>query len=227
MGFPEFTRYLSDVNTELASAILHQYPIAQAFREPSPRRLARLNYDGRHLVGEELARKLIDAAKVSVGSQHSQAHQTGVRYACEDLQTLRKRLKQLAVEISSKLEQHQVSKLLTTIAGIGDNTAAYSTNAECAIKEADLCVDRVDPTHASRVFTSSRRFEHARVSIHSGTGSEKCVQHAAIWEMSCPESNPDGGRHVRWIPPTWGNCGSYISQERRNFIELSETTSAV
>jgi len=75
-------------------------------------------------VGEELARKLIDAAKISVGSQHSPAHQTGVRYACEDLETLRKRLKQLAAEISSKLEQHQVGKLLTTIAGIGDNTAA-------------------------------------------------------------------------------------------------------
>ena len=41
-------------------------------------------------------------------------------YACEDLQTLRKRLKQLATESSSKLEQHEVGKLLTTIAGIGD-----------------------------------------------------------------------------------------------------------
>jgi transposase len=124
LGFPEFTRYFGDLNTELAGAILRQYPTAQAFRALAPRRLARLNYDGRHKVGEELARKLIDAAKISVGSQHSPAHQTGVRYACEDLQTLRKRLKQLAAEISSKLEQHQVGKLLTTIAGIGDNTAA-------------------------------------------------------------------------------------------------------
>jgi len=124
LGFPEFTRYLGDLNTELAGAILRQYPTAQAFRALAPRRLARLNYDGRHQVGEELARKLIDAAKISVGSQHSPAHQTGVRYACEDLQTLRKRLKQVETEISSKPEQHQVGKLLTTIAGIGDNTAA-------------------------------------------------------------------------------------------------------
>jgi hypothetical protein len=64
-------------------AILRQYPTAQAFRALAPRRLARLNYDERHQVGEELARKLIDAAKSSVGSQHSPAH----RYACEDLQT--------------------------------------------------------------------------------------------------------------------------------------------
>jgi transposase len=124
LGFPEFTRYLSDLNTELANAILRQYPTAQAFRALSPRRLAKLSSDGRHRVGEELARNLVEAARVSVGSQHSQAHQTGVRYACEDLQTLRKRLKQLEAEISSKLEQHQVGKLLTTITGIGDCTAA-------------------------------------------------------------------------------------------------------
>jgi len=32
LGFPEFTRHLSDLNTELANAILRQYPTAQAFR---------------------------------------------------------------------------------------------------------------------------------------------------------------------------------------------------
>jgi transposase len=39
LGFPEFTRYLSDLNTELANAILRQYPTAQAFRALSPSRL--------------------------------------------------------------------------------------------------------------------------------------------------------------------------------------------
>ena len=53
LGFPEFTRYLSDLNTELASAILRQYPTAQAFRALSPKRLAKLTYDGRHRVGED------------------------------------------------------------------------------------------------------------------------------------------------------------------------------
>jgi transposase len=93
LGFPEFTRYLSDLNTELANAIPRQYPTAQAFRALAPRRLAKLSYDGRHRVSEELARNLIDAARISFGSQRSEAHQTGVRYAYEDLQTLRKRLK--------------------------------------------------------------------------------------------------------------------------------------
>jgi len=124
----QFVRYADDylkhLNTGLATAILQQYPTARACRGVSHKRLAKLSYDGRHMVGEDLARQLIDAAKNSVGSQHSSAHQIGVRYACEDLETLRQRLKRLDGDIAAKLQQHQVGKLLTSIAGIGDNTAA-------------------------------------------------------------------------------------------------------
>jgi transposase len=124
LGFPEFTRLLKDLSTGLATAILNQYPTAQAFRGVSPKRLAKLSYDGRHQVGAELARQLIDAAAISVGSQHSASHQLGVRYACEDLETLRQRLKRLDGEVTGTLQQHQVGRLLTTIGGIGDTTAA-------------------------------------------------------------------------------------------------------
>jgi transposase len=62
LGFPEFTRYLKNLNTQLATAILRQYPTAAAVRGLSCKRLAKLNYDGRHRVGEELARQLIAAA---------------------------------------------------------------------------------------------------------------------------------------------------------------------
>jgi transposase len=71
-----------------------------------------------------LAQQLIDAAATSVGSQHSPSHQLGVRYACEDLETLRKRLKRLDREVAGTLQQHQIGHLLTTIDGIGDTTAA-------------------------------------------------------------------------------------------------------
>jgi transposase len=47
-----------------------------------------------------------------------------VRYACEDLATLRKRLKRLDGEVVATLQQHQVGQLLTSIGGIGDTTAA-------------------------------------------------------------------------------------------------------
>jgi transposase len=45
------------------------------------------------------------------------------RYACEDLETLRKRIKRLE-EVAGTLQQHHVGQLLTTSGGIGATTAA-------------------------------------------------------------------------------------------------------
>src|SRR6266545_1010142 len=83
LGFPEFTRYVRTLDSELASAILRDYPTAAAFRGVSVRRLAALRYDGRHHVGLDLARQLIEAAQRSVGRHHSEAYRVQVRYACE------------------------------------------------------------------------------------------------------------------------------------------------
>jgi transposase len=40
LGFPEFTRYIHSLDSELASAILHDYPTAAAFHGVSVKRLA-------------------------------------------------------------------------------------------------------------------------------------------------------------------------------------------
>ena len=125
LGFPEFTRYVRTLDSELASAILRDYPTAAAFRGVSVRRLAALRYDGRHHVGLELARSLIDAARRSVGQHHSAAYRVQVRYACDDLVVLRRRLRELDRDIENTLRQHEVGRLLTTIDGIGANTAAF------------------------------------------------------------------------------------------------------
>jgi len=124
LGFPEFTRYVKSLDSELASAILHDYPTAAAFRGVSAKRLAALRYDGRHQVGAELAGLLIAAAKHSVGHHHGEAYRVQVRYACEDLDILRRRLRQLDRDIAGTLGAHEVGTLLTTIEGIGPNTAA-------------------------------------------------------------------------------------------------------
>jgi transposase len=125
LGFPEFTRYVRGLDTELASAILLVYPTAEAFRGVSVKRLAALRYDGRHQVGLDLARSLVDAARHSVGRHHSAAYRVQVRYACQDLDTLRRRLRDLDRDIETKLNEHEVGRLLTTIDGIGPNTAAF------------------------------------------------------------------------------------------------------
>lgn len=123
LGFPEFTRYVKTLDSELATALLHEYPTAAAF-PTVPRPIAKLVYDGRHKVGAELARQLVDAAKVSVGRHHGDAYRVQVRYACEDVDVARRRLRELEARIETTLRDHEVGTLLTTITGIGPQTAA-------------------------------------------------------------------------------------------------------
>ena len=59
LGFPEFTRYVRSLDSELAAAILHEYPTAEAFLGLPWKRLARLCYDGRHKVGLDPAPRTV------------------------------------------------------------------------------------------------------------------------------------------------------------------------
>ena len=124
LGFPEFTRHVSSLDTELAATILHEYPTAEAFHGLAPSRLARLRYDGRHRVGPALARALIEAARVSVGRHHGHAYRLQVCHCCEDLDLLRRRLREIDGDIQRTLAEHEIGTLLTTINGIGPTTAA-------------------------------------------------------------------------------------------------------
>jgi len=124
LGFPEFTRHVRTLDSELATAILHECPTAKSFQSISLKRLARMRYDGRHRVGEELARTLLEAAKVSVGQHHGEAYRLQVRHTCEDLDLWRRRLCDLDRHLEDKLAAHEVGTLLTTIDGIGPHTAA-------------------------------------------------------------------------------------------------------
>jgi transposase len=124
LGFPELTRFVKDLNGPLATTLLSRYPTARSFAAEKPRRLAKLAYAGRNRVGDELATALVEAAKVSVGAHHGDAYKIQVRHACEDIDTLRRRIRQLEGDIERLLDAHEVGKLLTTIDGIGPHTAA-------------------------------------------------------------------------------------------------------
>jgi len=123
-GFPEFTRHVHTLESQLAATILSRYPTAASFRGATVKKLARIVYDGSHKIGEQLARALIEAAAKSVGSYHSEPYRLRIKYLCEDLDVLRGRLKNLARDIERKLDDHEVGKLLTTIDGVGPLTAA-------------------------------------------------------------------------------------------------------
>jgi len=56
----------SNVRRSHSSAVAISISTAQSFRALSPRRLARLNYGGRHQLGGKAARKLIDAARMTL-----------------------------------------------------------------------------------------------------------------------------------------------------------------
>lgn len=124
LGFPEFTRYVRSLDSMLATCLLAAYPTAQAFARASARRLARLRYDGRHFVGPELAEQLVEAAKTSVGQHHGPAYKLQAVHICQDLDLWRRRLADIERDIEDLLDTHQVGKLLTTIEGIGPQSAA-------------------------------------------------------------------------------------------------------
>lgn len=124
LGFPEFTRYVRSLDSELATAILKDYPTAQSFIGVRPKALSNLKYDGRHFVGLELANQLLAAARTSVGHHHGEAYRIQVKYFCQDIDTFRQRIRALDRDIESTLDKHEVGKLLATIDGIGTGTAA-------------------------------------------------------------------------------------------------------
>tara|TARA_B000000460_G_C21506956_1_gene389100 strand:+ start:264 stop:1514 length:1251 start_codon:yes stop_codon:yes gene_type:complete len=124
LGFPEFSRMIKNLGSQKATAVLAVYPTAKAFAAASERELSNLRYDGRHTVGRELARALIETAKVSVGQHHGEPYQLQVGYFCEDIDTLRERLKKMERRIRNAADQHDLAKLLTSIDGIGPSTAA-------------------------------------------------------------------------------------------------------
>ena len=69
-------------------------------------------------------RSCCDAAARSVGQHHGEVYRVEVRYTCEDLDVLRRRLRTLERDIERLLEAHEVGRLLTTIDGIGPQTSA-------------------------------------------------------------------------------------------------------
>jgi transposase len=124
LGFPELKRFIHTLDSQLATAVLHEWPTAEAFLGLPWKKLAKFRYDGVHIVGDELGKAIVETAKVSVGRHHGYAYRLQVQHTCEDLDLLRRRLKSIDHDIEGKLGEHEVGTLLTTIDGIGPTTAA-------------------------------------------------------------------------------------------------------
>lgn len=124
LGFPELTRHVKTLDSELALTLLYELPTAASYKSVTSTWIARLVYDGRHKIDRELANAIYAAASTSVGQHHGPAFQLEVRYLCEHIRLLKKQLKTLEGDIERKLEDNEVGTLLTTIPGIGPQTSA-------------------------------------------------------------------------------------------------------
>lgn len=180
LGFPEFTRYVRTLDSHLATAILHEYPTAAAYQGLPWKKLAKYRYDGVHIVGDELAKALLEAAKVSVGRHHGPAYRIQVQHACEDIDLLRRRIKQLDGDIETKLGEHEVGSLLTTIDGIGTQTAAK------------LVAELGDPAEF-----------HAAAALAAYVGVVPALRHSGKHSPSRAGLTPIGNAQLRaalWMP---------------------------
>lgn len=178
LGFPEFTRVIPDLKGRLATGLLAAYPTAAAFRGVSVPRLAALRADGTHRVGAALARALLEAARDSVGQHHGPAYQLQVRYLCEDLELLRRRIEALEQDLETTLQAHEVGTLLTTITGIGVQTAARlvaELGDPAAFRSAAALAAYVGVVPGTRE-SGKRRLTHARL---APTGHARL--RAALW----------------------------------------------
>jgi transposase len=124
LGFPEFTRHVKSLDSDLALALLHELPTAAAYQRVTPSWITRRVALERGKVDAELAKTLVAVAAASVGQHHGPAYQLQVRYLCQQIRLLKQQLKTLEGDIERKLQDNEVGKLLTTIDGIGAQTSA-------------------------------------------------------------------------------------------------------
>jgi transposase len=122
--FPELTRHITDLGSHLATTVLRRWPTADQLAKQSINKVARVVYDGRRAIGDELAKALVTTAKRSVGHHKGATYSTQAEYLCDDIAVLRSRLKRLDKDMSDTLARHDVGTLLTTIDGVGETTAA-------------------------------------------------------------------------------------------------------
>lgn len=151
LGFPEFTRYVRSLDNMLATCLLAEYPTAHAFARATSRRWAKLRYGGRHFVGPDLAQQLVDAAKRSVRQHHGPAYKLQAQHICQNMDLWRRRLADIERDIEDLLDTHEVGRLLTTIEGIGPQSAARIIAAvgdPAHFKSANAQASRCSQSHA-------------------------------------------------------------------------------
>ena len=122
--FPEFTRHVRDLDTDLARGILREFPTAQQIGDCTVGRLAR-HRAGRRTVGTALARELVEAARASIGRHQDEVYGRQVRFLCEDAVVLARRIRELDSELKPGLASTRSRLCSSTIDGAGILSVAH------------------------------------------------------------------------------------------------------
>jgi len=123
LAFPEF-RDVVTLDSQMAWALLSRWPTAAAFQKARQASISVLKYDGVHCVGKDRAVRLRRAAKRTIGAHQGEVWALQIRMYVEDLELFTARIKKLDRDIETFLDDHDVGKLITTIPGLGPNSAA-------------------------------------------------------------------------------------------------------
>ena len=191
------------------------------------KKLARIIYDGSHKIGEGLARNLTEAAEKSVGAHHSEPYRVRIKYLCEDLDVLRRRLKDLARDVGRRVDEHEIGKLIITIEGVGPLTAA------CLIAELgdparfDSAGGIADFDNAAWPRFDIQFWPHPDVFLIAprfglmGWTQPSLLKTASTWaRMAMNHHQEERGRVRKWILERWAStwrriCFEFTGQTRR------------
>ena len=122
--FPEFTKVVS-IDSLLAWSLLRTFSTAKAFDKAKQNEISALVFDGRQRVGKKRAVALQRAARKSVGAHQTSVWAMQIRMYAEDLTLFWERIRALDEEIESHLDDHDIGRLITTIDGLGVQSAGH------------------------------------------------------------------------------------------------------
>lgn len=122
--FPELPRVIKDLSTRRATALLARWPTAVALATAHIDDIASLIYDGRHRIGDALARRVAAMAKESIAQHAGAPYDLIVPQLCDDIRRMQVRVAELEGQLRAMVEANGVGRLLMSIPGIGFVTAS-------------------------------------------------------------------------------------------------------
>lgn len=124
MVFPEFPKLVKHLTGPLALFLLDQWPLAVQVAVLDEEELAGMVYDGQHHVGAKLAETLIRKAGRTVGQHQSPAYALRIKATVAEARLELKHVAEVDAAIAALLDEDEQARLLKSIPGVGDVTAA-------------------------------------------------------------------------------------------------------